>query len=182
MIAEHSIRDLGPSDIGLVVNYFHQLGDERLRGMGVDPAKLPAIDVWTSLIEEDLARPLSERQFYYLIWQINAEPVGHCNLNQIVFADHAYMHLHLWHADHRRSGIGTELARASVHRFFERFQLQSLYCEPYANNPAPNKTLPKLGFHLLKSYDTTPGWINYHQTVNRWQCLTGAAATSRPPS
>jgi hypothetical protein len=44
-----------------------------------------------------------------------------------------------------------------------------LYCEPYALNPAPNKTLEKLGFKFLKTYTTIPGWINFEQEVNLWE-------------
>ena len=41
--------------------------------------------------------------------------------------------------------------------------------EPYAQNPAPNRILSKVGFELIKTYDTTPGWISLHQTVNLWE-------------
>ncbi len=34
---------------------------------------------------------------------------------------------------------------------------------------APNKVLKNLGFELIRTYDTTPGWINFHQTVNRYE-------------
>lgn len=54
-------------------------------------------------------------------------------------------------------------------RYFDGFGLKSLFCEPRAANPGPNKTLARLGFTLEKTYDTIPGWINTHQTVNRWR-------------
>ena len=44
--------------------------------------------------------------------------------------------------------------------------LENLYCEPYALNLAPNGTLLKLGFKLVKQYETTPGSINFYQKVN----------------
>jgi hypothetical protein len=52
--------------------------------------------------------------------------------------------------------------------YFHNFKLRILYCEPSALNPGPNRTLKKSGFDFIKSYDTTPGWINFYQTVNRW--------------
>jgi hypothetical protein len=46
--------------------------------------------------------------------------------------------------------------------------LKKLFCEPYALNPAPNKTLEKIGFEFVKEYITTPGWINFEQPVKLW--------------
>ena len=35
--------------------------------------------------------------------------------------------------------------------FFRHFNLKSIKCEPNANNPAPNKVLPKIGFKFIKN-------------------------------
>jgi RimJ/RimL family protein N-acetyltransferase len=53
--------------------------------------------------------------------------------------------------------------------FFQNFELKNLYCEPYALNPAPNKTLKKIGFQFVKQYVTIPGSLNFEQEVNRWE-------------
>jgi RimJ/RimL family protein N-acetyltransferase len=47
--------------------------------------------------------------------------------------------------------------KKSVPYFFEKLKLKVLYCEPYANNPAPNKTLFKIGSNFEKKYRTIPG-------------------------
>jgi hypothetical protein len=47
-------------------------------------------------------------------------------------------------------------------------KLKRLFCEPYAFNVAPNRTLQKTGFKYLKTYMTVPGPLNYHQAVTRW--------------
>jgi RimJ/RimL family protein N-acetyltransferase len=78
------------------------------------------------------------------------------------------MHLHLWDEQLRKMGIGHDLLKMTLPYFFDTFKLKSLYCEPSASNPAPNKTLEKVGFDFVKQYETTPGWINFHQAVNRW--------------
>ena len=36
-------------------------------------------------------------------------------------------------------------------------------------NPAPNKTLARVGFEFVKEYVTVPGSINFEQPVNRWE-------------
>lgn len=69
----------------------------------------------------------------------------------------------------RRSGIGEQMVRQSLPQLCAALDLSVIYCEPKAANEAPNRTLAKLGFELLESYRTTPGWLNYEQQVNRWE-------------
>lgn len=37
-----------------------------------------------------------------------------------------------------------------------------------AFNVAPNRTLQSVGFSYVKTYETVPGPLNYHQPVTRW--------------
>jgi hypothetical protein len=53
--------------------------------------------------------------------------------------------------------------------FFENLKLKTLWCEPYALNAAPNKTLEKTGFKLIKEYITVPGFISFEQPVKQWK-------------
>ncbi len=163
-----NIRELSINDIDRIINYFLQAEQDFLRGMGVEPKKLPQYNDWQKILLEDLDRSTPQKNFYYLIWELDDCPVGHSNINKIIFGKEAYMHLHLWEQGERGSGNGTYFIRKSIDKYFKNFELQNLFCEPYAMNPAPNKTLAKIGFELVKKYDTTPGWINFHQTVNRW--------------
>ncbi|NEO14915.1 MULTISPECIES: GNAT family protein [unclassified Moorena] len=165
---KRSIREFEASDIDLMIHYFLNADHEFLRGMGVEPSKLPNSDKWRQILLEDFERPVEHSRLYYLIWEIDDTPVGHSNLNKIIYAQEAFMHLHLWQPEKRRSGNGTYFINESIYCYFTKFHLQNLFCEPYALNPAPNKTLPKAGFELVKTYETTPGLINFNQTVNRW--------------
>jgi [ribosomal protein S5]-alanine N-acetyltransferase len=79
------------------------------------------------------------------------------------------MHLHMWQSDIRKRGYGLELVRQCLPFYFDTFNLKNLFCEPYALNAAPNKTLKKLGFEFLKEYETVPGAISFLQPVNRWR-------------
>ena len=165
---KRSIRELGFNDVDLIINYFLQADHGFLRGMGVEPEKLPHADVWRKLLLEDLNRSISHKNSYYLIWELDDSTVGHSNINKIVLGNEACMHLHLWEPGKRRSGFGAYFITECISSYFGNFDLQNLFCEPYAMNSAPNRTLAKVGFELVKKYDTTPGWINFHQTVNRW--------------
>ena len=173
-MTQYNVREMNLFETKLMILYFLNADFDYLRGMGVDPNKMPSKDNWFDLLEEDFARPTDKRQFYYLAWEAGGKIIGHCNINKIFFDDSAYMHLHIWNNWHRRRGCATRLLHPSVRRFFDKFNLDRLYCEPYAKNPAPNQALPKSGFTLVKSWETTPGWITFHQPVNLWMCERSA--------
>ncbi|MEO1127726.1 MAG: GNAT family protein [Cyanobacteria bacterium J06639_16] len=165
---KRTIREMGSNDVDLMINYFLQAEPDFLKGMGADPNKLPSLAEWRQRLLEDFERSIQNKEFYYLIWKLENNPIGHSNINKIIFGTEAFMHLHLWQPIQRRSGHGTFFVKACITKYFEKFKLKNLFCEPYAMNPGPNRILPKVGFELVKTYDTTPGWINFHQTVNRW--------------
>ena len=162
------VRECEIDEFDLVINYFLQADDAFLKGMGVVKSKMPTAVEWRRMVVEDLEWELQERHYYYLLWELDGIPVGHSIINEIIYRQEAKMHLHLWQSQNRRRGNGTFFVRESISAYFEKFQLQKLFCEPYALNLAPNRTLAKVGFELLQSYETTPGWIAFEQPVNRW--------------
>ena len=163
-----NVREMQVAEIPRIVSYFHDGEAAYMRAMGVYvPALIPRAQ-WQAQLEADMAKPMATREFLYTIWEQDDQPIGHCNVNKLVYGNHAYMHLHMWSQPKRRQGFGVELVRRSVRIFFERLALQTLFCEPYALNPAPNKTLPKVGFRYLYTHETTPGPFNFHQPVARW--------------
>lgn len=166
-----TVRPLQQADIPKIVDYFWDAPLESLERMGADKSKFPIRSAWIDRLEADCALDTTNRQFYYIIWLSNGVPIGHSNINKITFGAEAYMHLHLWQPTIRQQGMGEILLNLTLPYYFETYQLKRLFCEPAASNPAPNKILPKVGFTFIQSYDTTPGWINTFQTVNRW-CLT----------
>ncbi len=164
-----SVREIKETDIDKISNYWLDADSEFLQSLGVDLDKLPSREEWRKMLTEQVEQPYHLKQSYCLIWMVDDVPVGHCNVNKIVFGEEAYMHLHLWNDTDRRSGFGATFIKMSLPHFFRNLQLQRLYCEPYSLNPAPNKTLAKLGFGFVKQYTTTPGYINFHQPVSLWE-------------
>lgn len=164
-----SVRELERTDVDLITQYWLGSDPAFLEGMGVDLTKLPDRQQWAAMLSEQLTQPYEEKKSYCLIWQVGDEAVGHSNVNKIIFGEEAYMHLHLWHSGARKKGIGTALVKMTLPYFFSNLKLKKLYCEPYALNPAPNKTLEKIGFEFVKEYVTTPGWICFEQPVKLWE-------------
>jgi RimJ/RimL family protein N-acetyltransferase len=168
IIMTKNISPLTAKDIQYIVNYFHECDDNVLLAMGVDRKKLPEPAKWCEIIAEDLAKNLTERLFYYLLWEIDGKPIGHSNINKIVYDDHAYVHMHVWHQGLRRNGHGLFFVQKCIAEYFEKFKLKKIYCEPNADNRPPNTLLAKSGFTFLKEYETVPGSINFQQKVKRW--------------
>jgi RimJ/RimL family protein N-acetyltransferase len=156
------------SDYERVVDYFLNADEAYLTGMGVDPSRLPDREAWLNRLLPDLTRPDSQKKTFYVGWDYEEIRVGHCNVNPLSYGDQAHVHLHLWDRSARHAGLGTEFFRRSLQIFFQRFALQRLYCEPYADNPAPNRVLRKAGFRFVKRYRTTPGLIGFEQDVNQY--------------
>jgi len=92
-----------------------------------------------------------------LAWIYDGAQIGHSGVNQIKVGEEAYFHLHLWRPDLRKAGLGIQFCRKSIALYFDRLRLQRLWCEPFAGNPAPNRTVRKLGFEFVKQYRTVPG-------------------------
>jgi RimJ/RimL family protein N-acetyltransferase len=164
-----AVREMKSKDAELIVRYFLDAQPDFLKSMGIDQAKLPRFDDWIAMMQSDIAKPVQQKEFFYVMWMFEDKLIGHSNINKIKFGQEAYMHLHLWGEDRRHKGIGSSLVRLSLPYYFQNFKLNELFCEPYSLNPAPNKTLEGLGFELVKEYETTPGWLNFHQPVKRWR-------------
>lgn len=168
-MADLSTRELLPGDVQLIVNYWQTAEPAFLLGMGVDLKKMPPPEQLKEMIADQLNHPYENKKAYAIIWLVNGGPVGHCNVNKIIFGEEAYMHLHLWNNDTRQKGIGASLVKMTLPWFFKNLQLKNLYCEPYALNPAPNRTLEKVGFELVKEHVTIPGYLNFEQPCKLWK-------------
>ena len=163
------VRELQVDDIERIVDYFLQSNTEFLKGMGADKSKLPNKKEWIDLLKVELEKPYSEKEFYYIIWLLDDQAIGHSNISKIQYGNSATMHLHLWNKDNRGKGLGVDFLRLTIPYYFKNIELQKIICEPLADNITPNRVLEKLGFNFIRTYETTPGWINFHQTVNRYE-------------
>lgn len=168
-VPQCSVREIQESDIPHLINYWLTATDEYLLSLGADPAKMPSREEWIAMLTEQIKTGYADKKAYAIIWLLDGRPVGHSNVNKIIFGQEAYMHLHLWDPSLRKTGYGLQFVKMGIPYFFKNLQLKKLYCEPYALNPAPNKTLPKAGFRFVRSYITVPGYLNFKQEVNLWE-------------
>jgi RimJ/RimL family protein N-acetyltransferase len=152
----------------LMIDYFLAAEEPFLRGMGVEPSRLPSRAEWIDHVMLDHVRPDAQKVRAYLAWVHEGRIVGHSSISHIKVGAEAFIHLHLWDGALRRNGLGTWYFSRSAWEFARAFRLQRLYSEPYAENPAPNRALLKSGFRFIKRHRTVPGSINFEQDVNRY--------------
>ncbi len=163
------VRDLTIDDIKFIADYWLTSDPDYLISIGVDLSKLPTRKGLTKMLTSQINLPDSKKSSLAMILEINGIPSGHCNVNGIVYGQQATMHLHLWTSDNRQKGLGTMMVLKSLPTFFDRLKLKVLYCEPYALNSAPNRTLEKIGFEFIRRFVTVPGSLNFEQEVNKYK-------------
>ena len=127
-----TVRVFEKSDISLIIDYFINADEAFLKGMGAIKSKLPSKSDWLNKLYQEFEKPNTEKEFYYIIWLVNNNPVGHSNINNITYNKEATMHLHLWQPIKRQKGMGTEFLKMSILYYFKNFQLKKLICEPFA--------------------------------------------------
>lgn len=162
------VREATSAEVPLIEQYWASRTDEELIKMGVDIEKFRNVDMGL-LIQKDLEVPYEQKGTYYLICFLHGNPVGHTNVGKIAFGEEAFMHLHIWHPEKRRSGVGRTMIFQALKFYFDNLQLKRVLCEPNAFNEAPNKTLLKVGFTFLFQHECVPGFINFFQPVNRYE-------------
>lgn len=161
------VRELEKDDIPLIINYWSTRSPDALVKMGVDAEKLHNLD-FGEMIGSQLSQPYEKKTNYYLIWMMDDVPIGHSNVGKISYGEEALMHLHVWEADKRQQGIGRQMVLKSLEFYFRSLQFKRILCEPNILNEAPNKTLARIGFTFLQTYQPTPGIINFPHTQNQW--------------
>ena len=164
-----SVREIQNKDIELIVNYWREAEPKYLASLGVDSNRLITRNGLQKALSEQMNMPLHEKMSYTLIWELNGKQVGHSNISKIEFGEKAFIHFHLWKSKNRQKGIGIEFVKKSLPHFFDNFNLKQLFGDPYVLNPAPNKTLEKIGFKFERQYTTVPGSQNFKQEVKLWK-------------
>ena len=162
------VREMKLEETEIIVNYFRQSTAEHLELLGVDPTRLPDPVRWREFCAHEYSQPIEQRKTLLVLWKLDGAAAGFSTADKIIYGQEAYMHLHMINPEQRKAGIGTACVKETAKIYFSSLKLQRLFCEPNAFNIAPNRTLQNAGFKYLKSHNTVPSPINYHQAVTRW--------------
>ena len=161
-------RPMLSAEADLIIDYFHNATRAFLQSLGVDQMKLPSRETWRAHYDREFALPIAQRRSFLVLWTLDAAPIGFSTADKIVIGEQAFMHLHIFDSGRRRQGHGAALVRQTARLYFDTLRIEALYCEPYALNVAPNRTLQKAGFKYMMTHECVPGPLNFHQPVNRW--------------
>jgi RimJ/RimL family protein N-acetyltransferase len=162
------VQEMALQEVDIVIDYFHDASPEHLELLGVDPTRLPPASVWRERYAREYAKPIEQRATLLVIWKSADQPIGFSSADKIVFGSQANMHLHVLKPEDRNSGFGTACVAQTAELYFDMLKLERLFCEPNAFNVAPNRTLQRVGFRYVKTHNTVPGPLNFHQAVTRW--------------
>ena len=80
-----SVREIQPRDIEPLSDYWFKSEPEFLINMGVDLSKMPTREQWKEMLEQQISQTYKEKQSYFIIWLLDNEPIGHSNINRIIF-------------------------------------------------------------------------------------------------
>ena len=165
-----TIRALEGSDIPHIVKYFYEASSVDLDRMGIDQTRLTnAAEMTSSLMTTVAEAKSAAASAYYLVWQVDGQPIGFSSLKDITPSRQAAgMHLHMWNALSRGQGFGATFFCLSVLEFYRLSGVAEIVCEPSAANPLPNRMLQRVGFPLLKSYRGRSSYLCAEIQLNRY--------------
>src|ERR1017187_8662759 len=92
-----SVREIEKEDIERITDYWLNASEPYLKGMGADINKVPPKKDLAQMLEQQLRDSYEEKKSYCIIWLFDGKPIGHCNVNKIIFGDEASMLLLIWH-------------------------------------------------------------------------------------
>ena len=82
-----SVRLWRKEDIDLVIDYSLSSSDAYMKQLGALPDKLPSREEWKQFLRKEINLPYQKASYFYIIWEIDAIPVGHSNLNDIKYEE-----------------------------------------------------------------------------------------------
>ena len=168
-MSELNIRPLDLQDVPLVHDYLQNLSSEDLIRMGIAGDRRPSRQKLLDSYQEELEKTPESQSFFSFVWQVDGEEVGYSTLKDIKYGKSGSIHLHMWNSSSRGQGYGGILFCKTVLAFYERFNVETIICEPKADNPMPNKMLGKIGFQLISSREGASSELSAICTLNRFQ-------------
>lgn len=178
------VRPFTSDDIAGYIAYLTGMSAADSERIGLDVDRLPPAEKMAADLAASLTEPIDRVRSFMLAWCVDGEVIGHSSVKDIVAGESGRMHLHVWRSDLRGKGYGPPLFCLAALDFYERFNLQSIICEPKADNPMPNRMLRKIGFPLIKTYVGASSELSVVCEVNRYDIRRDVAEsylTLHPP-
>ncbi len=180
-MTELSVRPMLAADIPDIVRYWSTASTADLERMGVDAAKMPDAPALAASLLALMRESEADSAAFYSVWLVDGKGIGYSSLKDFQRGGSGGMHLHMWSEVSRGQGLGGRLFCLSAVDFYRRFALKSLFCEPKATNPMPNRMLQKLGFPLVKTYTGASSALSAVCELNRYEIPFALAERGATP-
>jgi RimJ/RimL family protein N-acetyltransferase len=157
-------------DIDVIMDYWYGMDDTALRGMGVDPQRMPPRSEFHRLyVQMARSPPESSDAFFFVIDSPTRGILGYSLFNHFERPEHCYGHAHLFHDRDRNRGIARSAFILVMQAVFELTGIRKIVAEPKATNESPNRLMQSLGLKPVRTYDKPAGGIVGAMRVNRYE-------------
>jgi RimJ/RimL family protein N-acetyltransferase len=173
--ARLAVRPLAIDDLDAIVAYFTKLSQADANRMGLELNRVPSATQLRSELNKMIATPRDCPSTFVLAWCVDGETIGHSSLKDIVPGEVGSTHLHMWRTDLRGKGYGPRLFCLSALKFYDRFNLKRIICEPKADNPMANGMLKKVGFPLILTHIAASSELSAVCELNRYAIVRDVA-------
>ena len=142
-----SIRDLQPSDVPNITDYWFRSPPGFIEAMGVDRSKFPSEHDFIASLESKICSSRSAPQPTAGVLAIvrDEDLVGFHTLNPIEKGDHGVFHAHIIRSKFRGQGICMTSYPLACHKFIHRFDLKRILFKTPIQNIGAIRVKEKLG-------------------------------------
>jgi RimJ/RimL family protein N-acetyltransferase len=146
-----TLRDLQPSDVKYILDYWYRSPPGFVEARGVDLAKLPLeVDMRKSLEDRITAnQSLSISKMVALVFTYGGEAIGFHTMFPLTEGDSGVFHAHIWKPEMRGRGIGMHTYPRACRIYFDRFQLKRILFKTPVQNTSAIRVKEKLGIRTI---------------------------------
>jgi [ribosomal protein S5]-alanine N-acetyltransferase len=144
------VRGLEHRDVPDIVSYWYDTPWRFRWAMGVDPARQPPRAEWAYLYGAMVGADPETVGAIPLMGTFGGRPFGYALLDEIERGVSCRAHLHVFAEDDRRRGLVRRLFAPTLAAAFELAAVQTIVCEPSADNVAANDLLAGFGFEPVR--------------------------------
>jgi hypothetical protein len=94
--------------------------------------------------------------------------IGFSTADKIVFGQEAFMHLHIVNPDLRQIGYGTKCVEETVKSILRPSSCNGFSASRMRSISGRTELFSARVSKYVKTHQTVPGSLNYHQAVIRW--------------
>ena len=137
-----AIRDLGPEDLGAIVRFWYDSGDDFLDFIGIDRSRLGTREHTHQRFQRAIWSGERNQQNAAFAITVGGDFAGYTLLNRYA-PEVNYSHWHITNPGLRGAGLSTALYPHRIKTYFDLFPMERLIHQTRTRNTAVNRMLDK---------------------------------------